>query len=282
MAANGMTPCQPRKKARTTVQAADLPGRPDRLRRNFTANAPAVTWVGDITYIPTWQGVRLVWPRSRGCIWQENHRPRHGQSHAYRTDQRGTGHGNQGLPTGPRHHSVSFRPRIPVHIGRVRENHGRPRDPSLGGTDRHLLRQRGGRVLQRHPEEGTREPQGLPDQSPRDPGRDILDRTEIQSQTTPAQRSTTAHPTKSTPNPDATTRQPEPDAHHCPRNIIHSSVKDPPRLQVGDGPLDGGWQRADDFVGLFWSSLSSAPLGFLSGVRSPSPSYPLSARGGCP
>lgn len=76
MAANDMTPCQPRKKARTTVQSADLPGRPDRLRRNFTANAPAVTWVGDITYIPTWQGVRLVWPRSRGCIWQENHRPR--------------------------------------------------------------------------------------------------------------------------------------------------------------------------------------------------------------
>ena len=76
MAANGMTPCQPRKKARTTVQSADLPGRPDRLRRNFTANAPAVTWVGDITYIPTWQGVRLVWPRSRGCIWQENRRPR--------------------------------------------------------------------------------------------------------------------------------------------------------------------------------------------------------------
>ena len=56
MAANDMTPCQPRKKTRTTVQAADLPGRPDRLHRNFTANAPAVTWVGDITYIPTWQG----------------------------------------------------------------------------------------------------------------------------------------------------------------------------------------------------------------------------------
>ena len=50
MAANDMTPCQPRKKTRTTVQAADLPGRPDRLHRNFTANAPAVTWVGDITY----------------------------------------------------------------------------------------------------------------------------------------------------------------------------------------------------------------------------------------
>ena len=28
MAANGMTPCHPGKKVRTTVQAADLPGRP--------------------------------------------------------------------------------------------------------------------------------------------------------------------------------------------------------------------------------------------------------------
>ena len=52
MAANGMTPCQPRKKARTTIQAADLPGRPDRLRRNVTADAPAVTWAGDITLHP--------------------------------------------------------------------------------------------------------------------------------------------------------------------------------------------------------------------------------------
>ena len=32
--------CQPRPKARTTVPAADLAGRPDLIERNFTADAP--------------------------------------------------------------------------------------------------------------------------------------------------------------------------------------------------------------------------------------------------
>ncbi|SPF69555.1 Ribonuclease H-like domain [Propionibacterium ruminifibrarum] len=38
------------------MPAPDLPGRPDRLVRDFTATAPEMKWVGDITYIPTWQG----------------------------------------------------------------------------------------------------------------------------------------------------------------------------------------------------------------------------------
>ena len=33
--------CQPRPKARTTVPAADLAGRPDLVKRDFTADAPA-------------------------------------------------------------------------------------------------------------------------------------------------------------------------------------------------------------------------------------------------
>ena len=56
------------------------------------------------------------------------------------------------------------------------------------------------------------------------PGCDIPDHTGTQPHTTPARRPATAHPTKSTPNPDATTRQPEPDVHHCPKNLIHSRV----------------------------------------------------------
>ena len=39
-----------------TVPAADLGSRPDLVRRNFTANRPGVKWVGDITYIRTWEG----------------------------------------------------------------------------------------------------------------------------------------------------------------------------------------------------------------------------------
>ena len=39
-----------------TVPAADLGSRPDLVRRNFTASQPGVKWVGDITYIRTWEG----------------------------------------------------------------------------------------------------------------------------------------------------------------------------------------------------------------------------------
>ena len=56
MAAAGLVACQPRKQAKTTVPAPDLPGRPDRLRRDVTATAPGMRRVGDITYVPTWQG----------------------------------------------------------------------------------------------------------------------------------------------------------------------------------------------------------------------------------
>ena len=36
----GLVACQPRPKARTTVPAADLAGRPDLIKRDFTADAP--------------------------------------------------------------------------------------------------------------------------------------------------------------------------------------------------------------------------------------------------
>ena len=59
----GLAACQPRPKARTTVPAADLAGRPDLIERDFTADAPARKLVGDITYIHTRDG--FVYPA--GC-----------------------------------------------------------------------------------------------------------------------------------------------------------------------------------------------------------------------
>ena len=56
MRQEGLVACQPRPKARTTVPAADLTGRPDLIERNFTADAPARKLVGDITYIHTREG----------------------------------------------------------------------------------------------------------------------------------------------------------------------------------------------------------------------------------
>ena len=56
MREQGLEAAQPRRKVRTTVPAADLGSRPDLVRRNFTASQPGVKWVGDITYIRTWEG----------------------------------------------------------------------------------------------------------------------------------------------------------------------------------------------------------------------------------
>ncbi|MGH3924002.1 MAG: IS3 family transposase [Pseudonocardiaceae bacterium] len=52
----GLVACQPRPyKPVTTVQSDDE-GIPDLVARDFTADAPGAKLVGDITYIPTWEG----------------------------------------------------------------------------------------------------------------------------------------------------------------------------------------------------------------------------------
>lgn len=56
MADEGLVACQRRRKAPRTTIPAECAGLPDLLRRDFTADRPGVKLVGDITYIPTWQG----------------------------------------------------------------------------------------------------------------------------------------------------------------------------------------------------------------------------------
>ncbi len=55
MREHDLVPCQPRP-FRTTTESGDDAGVPDLLERNFTADRPGVKFVGDITYIHTWQG----------------------------------------------------------------------------------------------------------------------------------------------------------------------------------------------------------------------------------
>jgi putative transposase len=53
----GLQPCQPRPwRPTTTVAGAAPPPAPDLVGRNFTADAPGVKLVGDITYLRTWAG----------------------------------------------------------------------------------------------------------------------------------------------------------------------------------------------------------------------------------
>ena len=49
--------CQPRPfRHSLTSQGANQPTIPDLVRRDFTATVPGTKMVGDITYVPTWQG----------------------------------------------------------------------------------------------------------------------------------------------------------------------------------------------------------------------------------
>jgi putative transposase len=53
----GMVPCQPRPWRHSLTEADPVAGPiPDLVGRDFTAEAPGVKMVGDVTYIPTWEG----------------------------------------------------------------------------------------------------------------------------------------------------------------------------------------------------------------------------------
>jgi len=52
----GLVACQPRPYRTTTKADKAAGGTPDRCQGDFTAAAPGVKLVGDITYIATWQG----------------------------------------------------------------------------------------------------------------------------------------------------------------------------------------------------------------------------------
>lgn len=51
-----LVPCQPRPWRTTTIADPHAPRTPDLVRRDFTAAAPGHKYVGDITYVPTWDG----------------------------------------------------------------------------------------------------------------------------------------------------------------------------------------------------------------------------------
>ena len=52
----GLVPCQPRPFRPTTTIGGDPGPIPDLVARDFHADTPGTKLVGDITYLPTWQG----------------------------------------------------------------------------------------------------------------------------------------------------------------------------------------------------------------------------------
>jgi len=56
MADLALVACQPRPRVSLTERDGQQHTIPDLLHQNFTADAPGTTLIGDITYIPTWEG----------------------------------------------------------------------------------------------------------------------------------------------------------------------------------------------------------------------------------
>jgi transposase InsO family protein len=56
MRAAGLVGCHRRRRARTTVADPARPPAPNLVARDFAAPAPDRLWIGDITYVATWEG----------------------------------------------------------------------------------------------------------------------------------------------------------------------------------------------------------------------------------
>ena len=52
----GLEPCQPKPRRRSLTAQGEAGPIPDLVNRDFSAAVPGEKMVGDITYIPTWQG----------------------------------------------------------------------------------------------------------------------------------------------------------------------------------------------------------------------------------
>ena len=140
MRSQGLEAAQPRRKVRTTVPAADLGSRPDLVRRDFTANRPGVKWVGDITYIRTWEGFVYL-ATVPGLLHEESSRVRDGGQHAHRSDMRGDRYGGPQVPVHKRRDGIPLGPGVPVHLRAARQAPGELRHSPFGGQDRGVLGQ---------------------------------------------------------------------------------------------------------------------------------------------
>ena len=83
---------QPKPYKRTTIPGETEPAVPDLVARDFTADRPGVKLVGDITYIPTWEGW-LYLATVIDCFNKEVIGYADGRAHAHRAGHRRPGHG---------------------------------------------------------------------------------------------------------------------------------------------------------------------------------------------
>ena len=180
MREQGLVAAQPRRKVRTTTPAADLGSRPDLVKRDFTASQPGVKWVGDITYIRTWEGLVYLATVLDCCTKKV---VGYAMADNMRTDLicEAIDMAARRCPTRRGKTIFHPRPRQPVHLRAVRQAPERLRHSSFGGQDRGVLGQCLGGVVQCDPEERKSPPNGVPHETQGHQRYCLVDRADIQS-----------------------------------------------------------------------------------------------------
>ena len=135
----GLQPCQPRPwRASLTEQDGHGPPHPRPVARDFTAERPGQKLVGDITYIPTWEGwlylATVIDCHTKmviGYAMGDNYKTPLIAAALHRAAAQHT------LDPGC---DISLRSRQQLHLPRVRGRRHGARDASIGRADRNLLR----------------------------------------------------------------------------------------------------------------------------------------------
>ena len=133
----GLVPCQPRPFRPATTVAGGAAPAPDLVGRDFSADAPGTKLVGDITYIPTWQGwlylASVIDCCTKECIGYAL------ADHMRRPGDRCAADGSP-QPHAGRRRDLPFRSRHPIHLRSVRPRRRRARHPPLGRPHRIVFR----------------------------------------------------------------------------------------------------------------------------------------------
>ena len=136
MRESGLAGVSRRRGTRTTRLDPSHRAVPDRVERQFQADAPDRIWVADITYVPTWAGVRVPSGRARR-VQPPDRRVVHGPSSSHRTGARGAQHGAGTAPA--LWGRESFGPGNAVHFARLWQTMPGDGGASLDRVGRGLL-----------------------------------------------------------------------------------------------------------------------------------------------
>jgi len=178
MRALGLQPCQPRPWRPTTTVAGAAGPIPDLLDRDFTATTPGTKLVGDITYIPTWEGflylatvIDLCTKECVGYAIADHMRTE------LVTDALDMAARNHRLTTGAVFHTDRG---SPIHVGRVRRTLLETPRHAFGRADRCVFRQCCRGIVQCRRQGRTRQPHRLSHQKARAKGHHPVHRTPLQ------------------------------------------------------------------------------------------------------